>query len=114
MKSTMLRRLLRSLGMKKNAKTIEYFNYTKEQLMQHLEKQFQPGMTWSNYGEWHIDHIIPVSFLISKGLECPCKINALINLRPLSARDNHRKQSALIPSLINRQLIEFYGLTSCN
>ena len=29
------------------------------ELKAHLEKQFAPGMTRSNYGEWHVDHIVP-------------------------------------------------------
>jgi hypothetical protein len=32
----------------------------------HLESQFQPGMSWHNYGQgkgkWNIDHIIPCNF----------------------------------------------------
>lgn len=28
---------------------------------EHLEKQFTEGMSWDNFGEWEIDHIIPVS-----------------------------------------------------
>lgn len=36
--------------------------YTLLDLMDHLERNFEPDMTWDNYGsEWHIDHIIPLS-----------------------------------------------------
>ena len=27
----------------------------------HMESLFKEGMTWNNHGEWHIDHIIPIS-----------------------------------------------------
>jgi hypothetical protein len=45
-------------------KYTNYFNmvgYTAEQLKSHLEVQFKDGMTWENYGEWHVDHIQPIS-----------------------------------------------------
>lgn len=64
--------------------------YTIDELMIHIEKQFTSGMTWSNYGEWHIDHIIPRSLFnytrpAHKGFkECW----ALSNLQPLWAGDN--------------------------
>lgn len=32
-----------------------------EEYMQYLEDRFQEGMTWDNYGKWHVDHIKPVS-----------------------------------------------------
>ena len=28
----------------------------------HIEIQFTDGMTWENYGTWHIDHTIPLKY----------------------------------------------------
>lgn len=39
--------------------TFKLTGCTQKELKQHLENQFQEGMTWDNYGEWHIDHIKP-------------------------------------------------------
>jgi len=36
-------------------------NYSLQDLKKHLEFLFKEGMTWENYGYWHIDHIIPIS-----------------------------------------------------
>ena len=33
--------------------------YAIELFRDHIEKQFKPGMTWENHGEWHVDHITP-------------------------------------------------------
>ena len=61
------------------------------ELRQHLEKQFQPGMTWENYGQWHVDHIRPcASYDLTQEaqvLEC----FRFTNLQPLWAADNIRK-----------------------
>ena len=32
-----------------------------QELKRHLERQFAAGMSWDNYGEWHIDHIRPLA-----------------------------------------------------
>jgi len=72
--------------------------YSTDDLKAHIEKQFQPGMTWKNYGEWHIDHEIPVSaFNFSKPEHMDFKkCWALKNLQPLWAKDNCSKQDKLI------------------
>src|SRR5690606_34227418 len=33
--------------------------YSADALVAHLEARFQRGMSWSNYGRWHVDHIRP-------------------------------------------------------
>jgi hypothetical protein len=58
----------------------------------HIEKQFIDGMSWSNHGIWHIDHIIPLSSAKSKDeLVSLCHYT---NLQPLWAIDNLKKGCA--------------------
>jgi hypothetical protein len=67
---------------------IELLGCSIEFLKQYLEKQFTKGMSWSNYGKWHIDHIKPCcSFDLSKKLEQKICFNYK-NLQPLWAEEN--------------------------
>lgn len=65
--------------------------YSSEELRSHLESLFSTGMSWENWGEWHIDHIRPVSSF-PNGTPLT-EINSLSNLRPLWATENLRKSS---------------------
>lgn len=71
--------------------------YTLSDLVDHLERQFLPGMSWENMGEWHIDHIIPVSAFDfqSYGDKDFKYCWELPNLRPLWAADNLSKSANL-------------------
>lgn len=55
----------------------------------HIEKQFTKDMNWSNYGQWEIDHIIPISS--AKTYYEVLKLNHFTNLRPLCAKANRAK-----------------------
>lgn len=69
--------------------------YAVEDLMTHLESQFTKGMTWDNYGSWHIDHIKPISHFKVETTEDPEFLEcwSLWNLQPLWAFDNHSKNN---------------------
>lgn len=62
----------------------------------HLEKMFKDGMTWSNYGEWQIDHIYPCSkFDLSKPEE-QSKCFHYSNLQPLWKKENREKSNNIL------------------
>jgi hypothetical protein len=52
-----MRDCLRRLLVNKHSSSASLLRYTKEELIAHIEAKFSDGMTWENYGEWHIDHI---------------------------------------------------------
>jgi hypothetical protein len=75
----------------KSARTLELIGCTIEQLKKHLEKQFTSGMSWDNYGKWHVDHIKGCKeFDLSKKNE-QLKCFNYSNLQPLWAVDNFTK-----------------------
>lgn len=84
---------LKERSVAKYRSTFELLGYTLEELMNHLEKQFTEGMTWDNYGEWHVDHKIPMSsFDFETTDDREFKLCwSLDNLRPLWEFDNLSK-----------------------
>ncbi len=62
-----------------------------EELKIYLENKFQLGMTWKNYGEWQIDHIIPLSAVDLTDRVQFKKVCHYTNLQPLWAIDNRSK-----------------------
>ena len=94
------KRLRRRLSSKDNKSTWSFLSYTIDDLIQHLEKQFTKGMTWNNYGKWHIDHIRPDCSFNYKNVDDKefQKCWALNNLQPLWARDNLKKNGKWLAS----------------
>lgn len=76
----------------------DILQYTPEELIIHLEKQFTDGMTWENYGDWHVDHKLPItSFNIQEmGDEEFMKCWCLSNLQPMWGVENIRKSNKLL------------------
>lgn len=83
----------------KAGSAIEDLGCSIEHLKKHLESQFEPDMTWGNYGRkrgircWEIDHIEALSkFDLSdpEQVKTACRY---INLQPMWAKDNIRKSN---------------------
>jgi len=68
-------------------------------LKQYIQKRFKKGMSWKNYGKWHIDHIIPINYFLKKcnfnSLKVQKKCFGYKNLSPEWAVYNLRKGSKL-------------------
>lgn len=82
---------LKNKNIKKRIKTLDLIGCSPIELKTYIEKRFLNGMSWNNYGKWHIDHIVPCSsFNLTNELELK-KCFHYSNLQPLWAIDNLRK-----------------------
>ena len=84
----------------------ERFGCTPKQLREHIEAQFKRGMTWQNYGKWHIDHIMPCSAF---DLTNPDHVKICFNwqnLRPLWAKQNASKGKKITHPQFNLPLVK--------
>lgn len=92
---------------KKSSPTLELLGCDIQTVRHHLEQQFVDGMSWDNYGKWHIDHIIPIaSFDLTKPEQQKLAFNYK-NLQPLWALENLKKGHRLVsenPQRLHAQL----------
>jgi len=72
--------------------------YSLNDLKKHLESLFINGMSWDNYGQWHIDHKIPKSSFNITSDSCDAfkQCWSLSNLQPLWATDNLKKSYKIL------------------
>ncbi len=82
-----------------NGRFVSALPYRIEHLVERLESLFRSGMSWANYGEWHIDHISPIASFDYSSVDDPefQSCWALDNLQPLWASENLSK-AATMPS----------------
>ena len=86
--------LLKNKKYLKKSKTRSILGADFPEVKKHIEGRFTKGMSWKNYGEWHIDHIYPLSW-------CDTEEEVFIyshysNLQPLWAEDNLNKSDKWI------------------
>ena len=96
---SLIKQTLTYHGGRKAAKSEVLLGCTVQEARQHLESLFQPGMSWENHGEWHIDHIRPcASFSDLTQLEQQKQCCHYTNLQPLWAIDNILKSDKWQPA----------------
>jgi hypothetical protein len=81
--------------------------YNVDDLMKHLEAQFQEGMTWENYGPvWHVDHKVADALFEYTSFtdEAFKKCWSLENLQPMFAIENIKKGNSIGPEWNNVEL----------
>lgn len=83
----------------KNNTTIDLVGCTIPELKNYIASKFDSKMSWSNYGEWHIDHIIPCSKFDLTDLLQQKLCFHYTNLQPLWAKDNLRKGAKILNTL---------------
>lgn len=81
-------------NIKKHNRTFDIVGCTPQQLREYIEKKFVDKMSWENYGEWHIDHIIPLSSAIND--DDVYKLCHYTNLQPLWSQDNFKKSNKIL------------------
>lgn len=81
------------IGESKGKRTKEIVGLDKTEFKSYIESKFIEGMSWENYGEWHLDHIIPLCQ--AKNNQDALRLNHYTNLQPLWAEENLRKNRKL-------------------
>ena len=84
------RRVYIALKNDKEISSTEYLGCNIKTFKQHIEQQFTEGMSWENYGEWHIDHKIPLKYH-KPSLEEVAQRLYYTNTQPIWAGENVSK-----------------------
>jgi len=86
----------------KSDRTTKLLGCSIPELRNHLAKQFKPGMSWENYGQWHIDHIIPCAAFDLKDPGEQKMCFHFSNLQPLWGIDNLKKGVSIPAQMVAR------------
>ena len=86
---TLIRISITKQGFNKKSKAHEILGCDYNKVIEHIESKFEKGMTWKNHGEWHIDHIVPISSATTE--KDVMSLNHYTNLQPLWAKENLKK-----------------------
>jgi hypothetical protein len=92
-------RIHNALKSDKTDHSIEYLGCTIAEFKAHIESLFKENMNWENFGDWHIDHIVPIKY--KKNGQNPTIEDVIErlhwkNTQPMWAEDNIAKGNRFI------------------
>jgi len=88
--------LVRKASATKTKQTLALLGCPLKSFLLYLESLWEPGMSWDNYGEWHIDHVVPCAIFDLTKPDHQERCFHFSNLQPLWAVDNWRKNDKVI------------------
>lgn len=91
---SLIYKCFKNLNVNKNSKTESIIGCDFIFFRKYIESKFKNDMTWENYGDWHLDHIIPISYALNE--EQLYKLNHYTNFQPLWEIDNCSKGNRYI------------------
>jgi hypothetical protein len=89
-----IRESFKRRGYSKNTQSQKILGENWNVVKEHFESLFTEGMNWDNMGEWHIDHIIPLSTANSE--DDIINLCNYKNLQPLWEKDNLEKSNKIL------------------
>ena len=94
---TAIYQVLKENNVEKNKHYFDILQYTPEQLISHLENKFTDKMSWDNYGDWHVDHKLPITHfnIYEMGDEEFMRCWSLDNLQPMWGIENIKKSNKI-------------------
>jgi len=79
----------------KSDSTMKLLGCSIEEFKKYIEKKFEDGMNWDNYGVWHVDHIIPCANFDLSDPEQQKICFHHTNLQPMWGEHNIKKGARL-------------------
>lgn len=97
-----IRRGVKRIGKIKSKFTIDVLGCSIEFFKEYIEAKFIEGMTWDNFGQWELDHIIPLASARTE--EDVYKLSYYTNFQPLWKEENMKKYDK-IPEIVQFKLM---------
>jgi hypothetical protein len=91
---SMISTCIKSNGLVKKKSTEKIIGCSFLELRMYIEDKFLDGMSWENYGKWHMDHIVPISYAMCE--DELYELNHYSNFQPLWSIDNLSKGNRFI------------------
>lgn len=89
-------------GYSHNSSTFSILGCSYKDFVSHITSLFTEGMSLDNYGEWHLDHILPVAAATTE--EEVIALNHYTNFQPLWGSDNCSKKAKHCPKELKEYL----------